>query len=125
MLRRARRHASTVAATLLVSVITLGGSLAAPHHDVCHDTACVPVAVEHDAAAHQMRANAGTPAAHPLHCLVCHWARSFRPRTEARIVSAPEVEARTRVGTEPVAVFASASVAQPPLRSPPASPVFA
>lgn len=121
MLARIRRHASTVAATLLVSVVTLGGSLAAPHPDVCHDAGCAPIVVEHDASAHQMRGSAEKAESHPLHCLVCHWARSFRPRTEARILAAPATQAGDRIHVDIITPPTAITVAQPPLRSPPPS----
>jgi hypothetical protein len=114
-----RACAQKIAATLLVSVIALGGSMAAPHLDDCHDVACAAIPVSHDADAHAFRASPDADAAHPLHCLVCHWARSFRPNTEVRFVSAPAVQAGIRVHVEPVPVALVATVAQPPLRSPP------
>jgi hypothetical protein len=58
----------------------------------------------------------------PIHCLACHLARSFRPRTEGRIVTAPASQTGTRVHLRVVTASHAAPVAQPPLRSPPASP---
>jgi hypothetical protein len=118
-----RACAQRIAGTLLVSVVALGGSMAAPHADDCHDTACVPVAVTHDADAHAFRAASDAAPAHPLHCLVCHWARSFRPDTGVRFVSAPSVQAGSCIHVESVPVAHVTTVAQPPLRSPPASPL--
>ena len=122
MLRWFRARASRIAATLLVSVTALGGSLLAPHPIDCHD-ACA-VAVTHDASEHGMRADVSGTEDHPLHCLVCHWARSFRPQTETRFVAAPAVQAGTRIHIVVFTATASSQVAQPPLRSPPASPVL-
>jgi hypothetical protein len=102
-------------------VLGLGGSMAAPHLDDCHDVACAPIPVSHDADAHAFRATPDGAAAHPLHCLVCHWARSFRPNTEVRVVSTPSVQGGIRVHVESVRVAPSTTVAQPPLRSPPAA----
>ena len=117
-----RACAQRIAGALLVSVLALGGSMAAPHIEDCHDVACAAVPVSHDAEAHALRA-ATDAAAHPLHCLVCHWARSFRPNTEVRFVSTPSVQAGTPVHIEPVRVALATTVAQPPLRSPPTSPL--
>ena len=119
-----RACAQAIARALLVSVVALGASMAAPHPDDCHE-ACMPGVVSHDAAAHAFRASPDAAAAHPLHCLVCHWARSFRPDTEVRFVSSPSVQAGTPVHVEPVAVALVTTVAQPPLRSPPTPPLFA
>ena len=115
-----RVHASRVAAVALLSVAFVGLSAAAPHEDDCHD-ACQPMVVEHDASAHRL----GAPAAeddHPLHCLVCHWARSFRaPRAESRILAKPADEPGISLHSDLLTAAVSAPVAQPPLRSPPSS----
>ncbi|MBI4264155.1 MAG: hypothetical protein HY657_07255 [Acidobacteria bacterium] len=100
---------------------TLGGSLAAPHPDDCHDATCAAVAVAHDASAHQIRAARSDAESHPLHCLVCHWARSFRPRTEARVLPTPAHQPATRVHVDVFTFSSATQAAQPPLRSPPAS----
>jgi hypothetical protein len=108
-----------VAALLLVAVVTVGGSMATPHPDDCHDAVCAAVGVPHDASAHEFRAADAGAGAHPQHCLVCHWARSFRPHSEVRFVSTPSVEAGVRIHVELVTVAPSTTIAQPPLRSPP------
>lgn len=121
MLRWFRLHASRLAAILLVSVGALDGALLSPHADDCHD-ACVPSVVEHDASAHRWQGSTPDEDAHPLHCLVCHWARSFRPNTETRIVSALAAPAGVPIHVAPFTVAHSSPAAQPPLRSPPLSP---
>lgn len=120
-----RVHASRIALTAIVSLAGVGTSAISPHEDDCHDAACGAMAVEHDAAAHRFGAPPTGTDAHPLHCLVCHWVRSFRPRTEARIVFTPAAQAGTTVHVEFFTAAATAPAAQPPLRSPPPSPVFA
>jgi hypothetical protein len=114
-----RARAQQIAGALLVSVVALGGSMAAPHVDDCHDAACAPVPVSHDADAHAFRGAPDGGGAHPLHCLVCHWARSFRPNTEVRFVTLPSVQAGIRVHVESFTAAHVTTVAQPPLRSPP------
>jgi len=125
MLRWFRVHASRIAITAIISLATVGVSAVSPHEDDCHDAACRAMAVEHDADAHRIGAPPMGTDAHPLHCLVCHWVRSFRPRTEAKLLSTPAAEAGTEVHVALFRVAASAPVAQPPLRSPPQSPVHA
>ena len=125
MLRWFRVHASRIAITAIVSLAGVGTSAISPHEDDCHDAACRAMAVEHDAAAHSIGAPPMGTDAHPLHCLVCHWARSFRPRTEAKVPSTPAAEAGTAVHVELFTAARSTQVAQPPLRSPPSSPVEA
>jgi hypothetical protein len=83
------------------------------------------MAVEHDASAHKIVAPPTGADVPQLHCLVCHWVRSFRPRTEARIPSTPVVEAGTAIHVEFVTAAVAAPAAQPPLRSPPQSPIEA
>jgi hypothetical protein len=114
-----RRRRASIGATLLVSLATFGGSFALPHWLECHGHDCAPIFVEHDAAAHRFQADISEAEAHPLHCLVCHWARSFRPRPEAAYQPAPAVESTPRVHPEFFAVTPAALAAQPPLRSPP------
>jgi hypothetical protein len=120
-----RAWARTVAATLLVSLASLGMSLYAPHAVDCHDVDCGTILVAHDASAHRLTADPSAPETHPLHCLVCHWARSFRPRSEVRFLTAPAAQAGVVVHVEYVTAAVSAPVAQPPLRSPPSSPDLA
>ena len=125
MLRWFRVHASRIAITAIISLAAVGLSTVSPHEDDCHDAACLAMAVEHDAAAHRIGAPPVGTDAHPLHCLVCHWVRSFRLRTEAKVLSTPAAEAGTAVHVEIFTAAASAPAAQPPLRSPPSSPVKA
>lgn len=125
MLQWFRVRAARVAAITLVWLVAVGGVAVAPHEDDCHDAACSALVIEHDAAAHRVRAPSGDSDGHPLHCLVCHWVRAFRPRTEARFVSALASGAGVRIPVQFFAIFSRASAAQPPLRSPPASPIAA
>lgn len=103
----------------------MGASVVSPHEDDCHDAACRTIAVEHDASAHRMGAPQEGAEAPPLHCLVCHATRSFRQRTDARILSTPVAETGTTVHVEFFTAAAPAPAAQPPLRSPPSSPIEA
>jgi len=124
MLQWCRFRAARVAATTLVWLIAVGGAAVAPHEDDCHDAACRAIAVDHDASAHRV----GAPSAdesHPLHCLVCHWVRAFRPRAEARFVSAVAAESGVRIPVQVFEISSQAPAAQPPLRSPPAPPAAA
>jgi len=105
----------------MLSLAAVGLSAAAPHEDDCHDAACQPIAVEHDASAHRITSPVAVEG-QALHCLVCHWARSFRPRTETRVVAAPIVGLGVTLHIEFVTAAISAPVAQPPGRSPPSSP---
>jgi len=125
MLRWFRVHASRIAVAAIVSLGTVGVSAVSPHEDDCHDAACRAMAVEHDASAHQIGAPSAESDVHPLHCLVCHWVRSFRPRTEAKILSMPVAETGITLHIESFTAARSTQVAQPPLRSPPDSPVLA
>ncbi len=123
MLAWFRAQSSRIATVAMVSLAILGASAVTPHVDDCHDSACLSMAVEHDAAAHRIVASSAGDEVHPLHCLVCHWLRSFRPQTEARVllVSVPETDI-----VSPIESFAAAMAAlavQPPLRAPPVSPV--
>jgi hypothetical protein len=79
----------------------------------------LPAFVQHDAAAHAFQSAAPDSSSHPLHCLVCQWARSYRPHPGNVSHLAPTVEYSLRVHAAPVLVLLAAIAAQPPLRSPP------
>jgi hypothetical protein len=121
MLQWFRVRATGAAAATLIWMTVVGGSAVVPHGDDCHDAACRAITIEHDASAHRVRGPSVDADTHPLHCLVCHWVRAFRPRAEARFVSTLPSEAGVRLPVQFFAVFSRASFAQPPLRSPPAS----
>lgn len=120
MLQWFRVRAARIAATTLLWIVAVSGVAVTPHEDDCHDAACSAIVVEHDAAAHRVGASSSSPDSHPLHCLVCHWVRAFRPRTEARFVSALAAETGVRLPVQFFTIAGRAPVAQPPLRSPPA-----
>lgn len=115
-----RERARHLALVVFMSLGVAGGLSLAPHVDDCHDAGSLTF-VEHDAAAH--RFSGALPAAgdHPLHCLVCHWARSFRLRPGAVAVGVPAVDVTLRVHVEQVAAPRLDPIIQRSLRSPPLS----
>jgi hypothetical protein len=118
MLRWFRVRRASLGAIALVSLATFGGSIVIPHGGECHDH-CVQ-AVEHDPSAHRFQADTSVDHSHPLHCLVCHSARSFRPRHDATFQpGAPSGEDSWRIHQKFFVLPAAALAAQPPLRSPP------
>ena len=123
MLQWFRARASSIAAVAILSMAAVGGSAVVPHEDDCHE-ACAATA-GHNHAAHRIGAASPDTDNHPLHCLVCHWVRAFRPRTEARFVSLPTADDAVGINAQVVTVSGRAPVAQPPLRSPPSSPISA
>ena len=123
MLKWFRLSQRYTAFVVLASLASLGISLAGPHDDECHDAECF-AAIVHDAADHQITADPSRDEAPPLHCLVCHWARSFRPHTDTAFVAAPVAAAGPWINVEIYTAAPVAPAAQPPLRSPPAAPVL-
>lgn len=122
MLQWFRARASCLALAALASMATVGAASVVPHEDDCHDAACRSIAIEHDASDHRIgEAAAGDD--HPLHCVVCHWVRAFRPPAEARIVSTLSAPAAISIPVQRFTTSAGAPVSQPPLRSPPSSPI--
>jgi hypothetical protein len=116
MLMRYRRCARYVAAALLVSFGTLG----APHSvDPHHDGDWAVAAIPHDESAHQLDATDADSGTHPVHCLACHWARSFKTRTVAAHVPAHHFRSAKLVATDAPFASSSHAVVQPPLRAPP------
>jgi hypothetical protein len=120
-----RVYAPRIAVTAIMSLAAVGVSAVSPHVDDCHDAGCGAVAVNHDASAHVVGGPPTGTDAHPLHCLVCHFVRSFRPWADARIVTTPAADAGTALHIEFSAAAASAPAAQLPARSPPSSPLEA
>jgi len=116
-----RARTARIAAVTIVSMAVIGGSAVVSHEDDCHDAACRTFIVEHDASAHRVGGAAAGTDHHPLHCVVCHWARSFRPRTETRVASLPAAGAGISLPLALFSISAAAPVSQPPLRSPPSS----
>jgi hypothetical protein len=130
MLGWVRNRSAKVAAALLVSLMTASVSQAMPSHaESGHDdhdivSAGLP-AVPHNESDHELRANVPSDAAHPLHCLVCHWARAFRPLASPSAEVAPTLEARYHVQRAVAPAPRSVAPPQLSLRSPPASPSVA
>ena len=122
MLSWFRASASRIATVVVVSLAALGTSAVGSHGDDSHDSACVAASVEHDAAAHRFTSPQSPDPSQPDHCLVCHWVRSFRPRTEARVVFGRGVQTVAVRQVEGVTTLAIGRIAQPPLRAPPISP---
>lgn len=123
MLAWFRARASRIAMAAVVSLATLGTSAITPHEDDCHDSSCAMLAVAHDADDHRVGGPASSADEHPLHCLVCHWTRTFRPQIATKVVAVPAVLIRMYSRFDLITLARNAQVAQPPLRSPPASPV--
>jgi hypothetical protein len=112
-----RIHASRIATAGILSLAAMGASAVSPHPVDCDDS-CAILLVEHDASAHRIAAPAGGDD-NPLHCLVCHWGRSFRTRAETRLATAPASGRGVTLHVEYFTAAVSTSAAQPPLRSPP------
>src|SRR5215207_10146784 len=107
MLRAFRtRGWSIVTAWLLFASLGTTSFGALIHAQSNHDA--FPASLEHDASAHRFQGDAPEAPPHPLHCLVCHWARTFRPRPEIAFQPAPAAERRLRL---PVILFVATPVA--------------
>ena len=125
MLHWFRARAASIAAIAGLALTAAIGSSIAPHQDDCHDALCASVAaVPHDPSAHSV-GRAPSETERPLHCVLCHWARTFRPRPEARVVSSSSAAAPLALPLQLFVTAAGAPVSQPPLRSPPAFPSVA
>ena len=126
MLRALGTKARAIAAVLLVSLAASGASQLLPAHAAeGHDLACVPgLALPHDESAHRLAADTPSESEHPLHCLVCHWARSFRPAGAALRQPAPVLASRVFLHVDIVIAPTAAVSARISPRSPPASSTF-
>jgi hypothetical protein len=122
LLRKARKRAWSTAVLVLVSFLSTTASQAIGGHGVGeHDLECAPaVELSHDESAHRLSGPAAGESNHPLHCLVCHWARSFRPSPDSVRHNAPILEAHAAVHLDPVHAPRAIDSAQLALRAPPA-----
>jgi hypothetical protein len=114
MLQRFRQRARAVALALLVALVALGG--VSVHGAECHDADAAVAA--HDASAHRLDAPR-SESGHPLHCILCHWARTPRPSAERSHHVEQPLPETVAVLADAEPVPASISVAFQPLRSPP------
>ena len=124
MLHQIRRHLRVLAAAVLVSVSALGAWSSLAHRLDCHDAECLPVAVAHDASAHAFRSPAPADSERDVHCVLCHWTRTYGPGAHSvSIVLSPAAGslARSAVDTSVARLIAAT---QPPLRAPPAAPTL-
>jgi hypothetical protein len=85
-------------------------------HEAGDDPLCYPSAVEHDAAAHTITADA--PAPDLQHCFVCHWWQSFRATNGAGAQVAPLIDARA-ITFSPEPPLTPAAALSRPARAPP------
>ena len=118
MLAWLRGSARTISAVVLVALTSLLGSSITPHEDDCHEGLCSASVFFHDASTHSVQATRDS-ADHPLHCVMCHSGRSFRPSSESAHNLAPSLTHTLRDQLQVASVRSSSPSSRPPLRSPP------
>ena len=124
MLHQLRRHLRVLAAAVLVSVSVLGTWSTVAHGLDCHDPEGALVVVAHDASAHAFRSAPLAAGEREVHCVLCHWTRTFGPGVES-VATAPLVVVLTFALTSTDdSVARLISAAQPPLRAPPLAPTL-
>jgi len=119
MLAWVRARLRPVAASLLATLVVVGGVSSAGHGGDCHGSECGTWSGPHDPSAHTIR-SASPDASHPLHCVLCHWTRLVRPSIEAVHHLARPITDDVRPHAEVLGALSLVQAAQPPLRSPPA-----
>jgi hypothetical protein len=116
MLRILRGRSGAPAAALLC--VLLAG-VSTPHAAGPHDDHGAGTLAPHDASSHRVGGERPADRDQTLHCVICHWTRSFRPDSSpAHGLDAPDdpaLHVHPLVRHAPL-VFPAA---QPPLRSPP------
>jgi hypothetical protein len=123
MIDLVRHGARQIAATLLCSLLATIVSQALPAHGLAsHDSACLTaLELAHDESSHRLSAPLTTSERHPLHCLVCHLARTFRPSPQIDRQSAPDLEPRAAVHVVSAPAPRAVDAAPLSLRAPPSS----
>lgn len=124
MLRVLRLRRWSIAPAVLLSLLAATASPALSlHASDDHDAACIPItAAPHDESAHRLASHQRGDAPHPLHCLVCHWARAFRPLSATPAHQSPNLEPRARIHFDALPAPITLASAQLTLRSPPSTP---
>jgi hypothetical protein len=123
MVRWIHARSRCVGAALLLS-LGPGPLLVSPHGVECHDAECAATYIAHDESAHRMRAELPDDREHPGHCAICHWARSFSPGRQPTHHVAIPAEHKLHVSRSVAGAPLVFPAAEPPLRSPPTSPVL-
>ena len=122
VMHQVRRHLRVLAAAVLVAVSTIGGWSTLTHGFDHHDADHAPAFVVHDASAHAFHSPSPPDSERPVHCVLCHWTRSFGPGLES--VSVTHALASRTLSAHVVAAgpVHPVTAVQPPLRAPPATP---
>lgn len=121
MLHQIRPHLRALAAAVLLSVSALGAWSTFAHGLDCHDHDGAVVVVAHDASAHAFRGPAPPDEGRPIHCVLCHWTRTFGPSVQS-VAAAPSLVARTfAIPGDAATLPRLIATAQPPLRAPPSA----
>jgi hypothetical protein len=123
MRHQIRHHLRALAAAVLVSVSALGAWSMFAHGLDCfdHDDAVVAVVV-HDASAHAFRGAVPADEDRPIHCVLCHWTRTFGPSVQSVAVAPSLVDRTVAMPIGDASVPRLLATAQPPLRAPPSAP---
>lgn len=122
MRHQIRHHLRALAAAVLVSLSALGVWSTVAHGLDCfdHDDAVVAVVV-HDASAHVFSSAAPADEDRPIHCVLCHWTRTFGPSVQS-VAAAPSLADRTvAIPVDDATVPRLVAAVQPPLRAPPSA----
>jgi hypothetical protein len=124
MLFQLRRHLRVLAAAVLVSMSAVTGWSALVHELDSHDHETAPAFVVHDESAHAFRNATPSTGERPVHCVLCHWTRTFglghQPVSIAHSFASRTLAPQVVDGD---LVYTVTSV-QPPLRAPPARRTF-
>jgi len=124
MLSWFRERSRSIASAALLALVTLTISSAAPHPDDCHDAEC-GLGLPHDPSGHSI-GKTQESSGQPIHCVLCHWTRSVRPPTHGTTpLFAPALAEDVRISFDVFIAPSQTVLAQPALRGPPATPVFA
>jgi hypothetical protein len=121
MLRTIRLRAQSVAASLLVALLSATTSQALSAHGLGeHDTDHAPTsAIAHQESDHRLAAGGSSTSSEPFHCLVCHWARAFRPIRSILAYQVPSLDRRAAIHLDVLPAPVTLVPAQLTLRSPP------
>jgi hypothetical protein len=121
MLHQPRRRLRVLAAAVLVSMSVVTGWSTLAHELDCYDHDTAPAFIVHDESSHAFQNAAPSASERPVHCVLCHWTRTFALGFQPSVVvlHASSAYALT-VQTADGGLLHPVSAVQPPLRAPPA-----
>ena len=124
MLHVFRRHLRGLAVAVLAALSAVGGWSTLTHGFDHHDIDNAPAFVVHDASEHAFRGPEPLDGERPVHCVLCHWTRTYGPGIQSASVVHAVASRTLSIHVVDAGLVHGLTVVQPPLRAPPVRSAF-